>query len=71
MPRCQGRHRRHRGLLNLPYRFQLCVPYGSGHAAATGAASAVATRAMDGGLLPDFACVRFAVRRSPHAHKEA
>ena len=25
MPRCLGRHRRHQGLLNWPYRFQLCA----------------------------------------------
>ncbi len=39
-------------------------------AAAAAAASAVATTAMDSGLLLDIACVWYAVRRSPHAHKE-
>ncbi len=37
---------------------------------AAAAALAVATMVMEGGLLPDFTCMRCAVRRSPHAHKE-
>jgi hypothetical protein len=30
MPHCQGRHQCHWGLLNLPYRFQLCTTFVQG-----------------------------------------